>query len=230
MMKSVGPLRIPLVAGAHWWMLVLTAVFLVLVAAFVDLTPNVDENFFFSTGDPSLRQSKTISHRFPSQAQLVLDVSSSDISSPRYLSRIARLTQRVKDIDEVTNVKSVTNGPKSYSDAVESPFWSRLLIARNHKSSNVLVFVDNKNPGKAIRHLEQVVSDLDTKDFRIHMAGAPYVVEQIRRSLAHDFWFFTLTAILLFGLTIAVLFRSLSIFLGMLATCSSAVLLALLFQ
>ena len=141
-MKSVAPLRIPLVEGAHWRMLVLTGVFFVLVAAFVDLTPNVDENFFFSTGDPSLRQSKTISHRFPSQAQLVLDVSSSDISSPRYLSRIARLTQRVKDIDEVTNVKSVTNGPKSYSDAVESPFWSRLLIARNHKSSNVLVFVD----------------------------------------------------------------------------------------
>ena len=229
-MKSVGPLRIPLVAGAHWWVLVLTAVFLVLVAAFVDLTPNVDENFFFSTGDPSLRQSKTISHRFPSQAQLVLDVSSSDISSPRYLSRIARLTQRVKDIDEVTNVKSVINGPKGYKDAVESPFWNRLLIARNHKSSNVLVFVDNKNPGKAIRRLEQVISDLDTKDFRIHMAGAPYVVEQIRRSLTHDFWFFTLTAILLFGLTMAVLFRSLRIFLGMLATCSSAVLLTLLFQ
>jgi len=229
-MKSVAPLGIPLVAGAHWWMLLLAGVFFVLVAAFVDLTPKVDENFFFSTGDPSLRQSKTISHRFPSQAQLVLDASSSDISSPRYLSRIARLTQRVKDIDEVTNVKSVTNGPKSYKDAVESPFWSRLLIARNHKSSNVLVFVDNKNPGKAIRRLEQVISDLDTKDFQIHMAGAPYVVEQIRRSLAHDFWYFTLTAILLFGLTMAVLFRSLRIFLGMLASCSSAVMLTLLFQ
>ncbi len=229
-MKFAAPLTIPLVTGAHWWMLVLTGVFFVLVAALVDLTPKVDENFFFSTGDLSLRQSKTISHRFPSQAQLVLDIASSDISSARYLSRIARLTQRIKEIDEVTKVKSLTAGPKSYKDAVESPFWSRLLIARNHRSSNVLVFVDNKNAGKAIRRLEQVISDLDRKDFRIHMAGPPYVVEQIRRSLAHDLWYFTLTAIVLFGLTMAVLFRSLRIFLGMLATCSSAVLLTLLFQ
>jgi predicted RND superfamily exporter protein len=229
-MRSVAPVRIAIVAGAHWWMLVLPGVFFALVWAFVDLTPKVDENFFFSTGDPSLRQSKIISHRFPAQAQLVLDVSSSDISSPRYLSRIARLTQRVSEIDEVTNVKSVTNGPKSYQDAVESPFWSRLLIARNHKSTNVLVFVDNKKSRKAIRRLEQVIAGFDTEDFRIHMAGAPYVVEQIRRSLAHDLWYFSLTAVLLFGLTMAVLFRSLRIFLGMLATCSSAVLLTLLIQ
>ena len=93
-MKSVAPLGIPLVAGAHWWMLLLAGVFFVLVAAFVDLTPKVDENFFFSTGDPSLRQSKTISHRFPSQAQLVLDVSSSDISSPLAIQRTAQVSRR----------------------------------------------------------------------------------------------------------------------------------------
>ncbi len=72
--------------------------------------------------------------------------------------------------------------------------------------------------------------ELDEKDFRIHIAGPPYVVEMIRRSLAHDFWYFSLTAVVLFGLTMAVMFRSARVFLGMLATCTSAVLLTLLLQ
>src|SRR5207253_1217456 len=61
-------------------------------------------------------------------------------------------------------------------------------------------------------------------------AGPPYVVEMIRRSLAHDFWYFSLTAVVLFGLTMAAMFRSGRVFLGMLATCTSAVLLTLLLQ
>src|SRR5713226_8408997 len=52
----------------------------------------------------------------------------------------------------------------------------------------------------------------------------------IRRSLAHDFWYFSLTAVVLFGLTMAAMFRSARVFLGMLATCTSAVLLTLLVQ
>jgi predicted RND superfamily exporter protein len=52
----------------------------------------------------------------------------------------------------------------------------------------------------------------------------------IRRSLAHDFVYFSLTAVVLFGLTMAALFRSTRVFLGMLATCTSAVLLTLLLQ
>ena len=56
------------------------------------------------------------------------------------------------------------------------------------------------------------------------------IVEMIRRSLAHDFWYFSLTAVVLFGVTMAVMFRSVRVFLGMLATCTSAVLLTLLLQ
>ena len=60
--------------------------------------------------------------------------------------------------------------------------------------------------------------------------GPPYVAEMIRRNLAHDFHYFSLTAIVLFGLVMAALFRSVRLFLGMLATCASAVLLTLLLQ
>src|SRR6266700_965924 len=216
--------------GTNWWMLALTVVLFVLVAALVDLKPVVDENFFFSTSDPQFRQSKKIEQRFPSRPEVILTVSSRDISSPRYLGRIQKLTQQVNTIDAVSAVKSLTAGPKNFQDALASPFWSRLLIAPDRRSSNVIVFMEGKDTEKSVKHLERIMHELDEKDFRIHIAGPPYVVEMIRRSLAHDFWYFSLTAVVLFGLTMAVMFRSGRVFLGMLATCTSAVLLTLLLQ
>jgi predicted RND superfamily exporter protein len=216
--------------GAHWWMLLLTLVLFGLVAAFVDLKPVVDENFFFSTKDPQFQQTKKIEKRFPSQTEVIFAVSSHDIASARYLGRIQKLTQQLREVDAVTAVKSLTDGPKNFEDARASPFWSRLLIARDRKSSNVLVFMENKDPEKTIKQFEEIVHDLDANDFRIHIAGPPYVVEMIRRSLAHDFRYFSLTAVVLFGLTMAVMFRSVRVFVGMLATCTSAVLLTLLLQ
>src|SRR5207237_9118980 len=131
-----------------------------------------------------------------------------DISSPRYLGRIQRLTQQIEAIDEVSAVKSLTAGPKSFQDAVQGEFWRRLLIAKNRKSSNVIVFLENKDPEKPIKQVERIINELDQKDFRIHIAGPHYVVEMIRRSLTHDSWYFSLTAVVLFGLTMDAMFRS----------------------
>ena len=217
-------------SGAHWWMVAVTLVLFGLVAALVDLRPVVDEHFFFSSSDPQFRQSKKIEERFPSQPEVILAVSSRDISSARYLGRIQRLTQQIKAIDAVSAVKSLSEGPKNFQDALASPFWNRLLIARDRKSSNVIVFVEGKETEKPITRLEQIMHEFDEKDFRIHIAGPPYVVEMIRRSLAHDFGYFSLTAVVLFGLTMAAMFRSGRVFLGMLATCTSTVLLTLLLQ
>src|SRR5213595_1586388 len=216
--------------GSHWEMLAVTTVLFVLVALVVDLRPVVDENFFFSTSDPGVRQTKKIEQHFPSKPELILTVSSHDISSPRYLERIQKLTRRIDEIDGVTSVKSLTAGPKSFQDAVASPFWSRLLIGKDRKASNLIVFVLGKDTEKMIKQIERVIHEMDNKDFRIHIAGPPYVVEMIRRSLEHDFWYFSLTAVVLFGLTMAAMFRSARVFLGMLATCASAVLLTLLLQ
>ena len=52
-------------------MLVLTGVLLFLVATFVDLRPVVDENFFFSTSDPGIQQTKEIERQFPSQPEVI---------------------------------------------------------------------------------------------------------------------------------------------------------------
>ena len=91
MKLSTAVSKMPVRLGAHWCMLALTVVLLGLVATFVDLKPVVDENFFFSTSDPQFQQSKKIEQRFPSQPEVILAVSSQDISSPRYLGRIQKL-------------------------------------------------------------------------------------------------------------------------------------------
>jgi predicted RND superfamily exporter protein len=93
-----------------------------------------------------------------------------------------------------------------------------------------VAFVRGSDSEQLIRRVEAVVQEFDARDFRIRIAGAPYVVERIRRSLAHDFRYFTITAVLLFGVTMWLIFRSGRLFIGMLATCTSAVLLTLLVQ
>src|SRR2546430_16930642 len=98
--------------GLHWLMLVIAGVLFFLVATFVDLKPVVDQNFFFSTNDPGILQTKKIERRFPSQPEVILAVSSRDISSQRYLSRIQRLTQRAHTIGGGRAAKSRGPGPK----------------------------------------------------------------------------------------------------------------------
>src|SRR5579864_3548471 len=164
--------RKPLWLGGPWEVVATTIVLFVIVIVFVDLKPVVDENFFFSTSDPGVQQSKKIEQHFPSRPELILTASSSNISSPQYLARIQKLTQEVESIDDVNAVKSLTAGPKSLEDALASPFWSRLLIAKNRKSTNVLVFLGGKDPGPPIKRIERIIHELDTKDFRIHIAGA----------------------------------------------------------
>ena len=217
-------------AGAHWQMIGLAIALLVVVAVFVDLRPHVDENFFFAATDPAFGQQKKVEQHFPSEPDLLLVVATQNIASPQYLGRLQTLTQRVESIDGVTAVKSLANGPKNVQDAIASPFWSRLLIAKDRKSSNVIIFTHTKDPGKLVRNLEHIAHEMDGRDFRIHIAGTPYVVENLERSISHDFRYFSLTAVVLFGLTMAAMFRSIRIFVGMLATCLSAVLLTLLLQ
>ena len=87
-------------------MLAATTLLFGLVGFFVDLKPLVDEKFFFSSGDPEFRQSQKIDQRFPAQPELILTVSSSDISSAHYLRGIQRLTEKVGALDAVSTVKS----------------------------------------------------------------------------------------------------------------------------
>ena len=104
------------------------------------------------------------------------------------------------------------------------------MIGENGHSSNVVVFVSKAESQQLISRVEAITSRLEARDFRIEIAGAPYVAEMIRRSLRHDFLTFSVTSVLLFGAGAWILFRSARLTLGMLATCASAVLVTLLVQ
>jgi predicted RND superfamily exporter protein len=214
----------------HWLLLALTGLLLGLVAFFVDLKPHVDENFFFSSHDPIAQESDKIDRMFGGDSQLILAVAAPDISSPNYLERLGRLTEQLNSIPSVDSVESLADGPKNEKDAEKSPFWTRLLIAENGRSSNVVMFVSTRDRQELVNRIEAVVAKFNAHDFRIEIAGAPYVSEMIRRNLLHDFQVFSLTAFLLFGAVMLVLFRSLKLTLGMLVTCTNAVLATLLIQ
>jgi predicted RND superfamily exporter protein len=216
--------------GWHWVMVGVTLLLFVLVALFVDLKPEVREDFFFSHKDPEFQQTAKIDKIFPGGSQMIVNVAG-PISSARYLEKIGRLTREIEGLKGVTSADSLTEGPKDLEDAEKSAFWSRLLLADNRRSSNVVVFVsDEADSQELIARMEVIEQKLEAKDFHIQMAGAPYIAEMMRRSLKHDFEAFSLTSFLLFGVAMWVLFRSWRLTIGILATCSSAVLVTLLLQ
>lgn len=211
-------------------MLAISGVFVASTFLVVDLTPHVDQQFFFSSDDPQLQESNAIDRRFPSGSQLILSVAAPNIAAGPYLERVQRLSARLAAMPAVTGVRSLADGPDDFEDAAKSPFWSRLLIADNRRSSNIIVLTSASNPGPLIQRIETVIGEFDRSDFRIRMAGAPYVVEMIRRSIGHDAAYFGLTAIALFGVAMWWVFRSARLAVGMLATCTTAVLATLMVQ
>ena len=211
-------------------MLAITGVLFALVATFVDLRPVVDGNFFFSTSDPGIQpdEEDRASVSVPAGSDsdgVVAGYFFVAISGPNSKTHAAGPDHRRSERGQKPG-----RGTEELRRRDQEPFWSRLLIAPDRKASNVIIFVKGRHTERPIRKLEQIVHELDARDFRIHIAGPPYVVEMLRRSLEHDFHYFTLTAIVLFGLTMTVLFRSVRLFVGMLCTCASAVLLTLLLQ
>lgn len=56
------------------------------------------------------------------------------------------MTQQLQSVEGVTSVESLADGPKNFEDAEKSPFWKRLLIAENGRSSNVVIFALSNFP------------------------------------------------------------------------------------
>ena len=57
--------------SAHWLMIAVTMVLIGLVVTLVDLKPQVEDNFFFSSSDPQFQESKKIDKLFPAGDQLI---------------------------------------------------------------------------------------------------------------------------------------------------------------
>lgn len=234
------------------------------VVALVDLSPEVESDFFFSTDDPQLATSKEIDRRFPARPQLFLRAAADDLRSPAYVEEVGELTRELEALAGVESVQSLTSGPSSPSDAFESPFWSRLLVADDGAATYLVAQLEEAGDGggepqdgpgesdggdgggevsgpqdepsapdasplagEVVAGVERAVAAAQGPELRLDVSGVPYVVELVRRHLTRDLRVFSLAAFVVFGLMVALLFRSLRLSLGMLASCLTACALTL---
>lgn len=214
------------VASLPWkvWAVLLVVAALVLYTALrVDLAPEVESDFFFSPGDPALRDDQAIQERFGTLSQVVALVSSEDVAAPSHLARVREMTRAIEAVPGVTTVRSLASGPDGVDDARESPLWRRLLLAGDGSTSFVITDIEQSRAREAVHALEEIAARHDQGEVRVRLAGVPYTVEVMRRKLVRDFSVFSTAAVLVFGLAILWIFRSGWILLGTLATCVGAV-------
>ncbi|MEM7349838.1 MAG: MMPL family transporter [Acidobacteriota bacterium] len=211
-----------------FWVLLAAMAFSAWVVLFrVDLAPKVESDFFFSTEDPAFQASKEIAERFPSQEQLIVSAQGEDITSPDYIDQIRGLTEALTADPGINKVQSLTEGPTNPAAAAGSPIWSRLLLGDNPHATQLVASVADDADGDLIARIEAILADHDRPSFDLEISGVPYVVELIRRYLRRDLRIFSAAALLVFGLVISLLYRSVPPVSGTLLSCVGACLLTL---
>lgn len=193
----------------------------------VDLTPQVASDFFFSSDDPQLRASQAISELFPSDPQILIAATGEDLLAPDYLERMKALSEALGATEGVSGVMSLTHGPPNPSAVAGSPLWSRLLLGANPRLSQLVVSVRAAAEPGVTQRVETVLAEHHAPSFALEASGVPWVVELIRRHLKRDLRVFSLASLLVFALVIALVYRSLRIVAGTLASCLGACALAL---
>lgn len=192
----------------------------------VDLKPKVGENFFFSKNDPQVRADNEISRTFPEMTEIDLTVSG-DIASPVYAEHVRGLSDALLTVPGVTGVVSLNpgpkgNGPKDLNDALQSRLWTDILVAKDHKSTDVIATVEDDVGATTINGLQELQRKFDRPGFRVVISGLPYTTELISRTLERDLRTFSLGAVCVFGVVLFVMFRSLWILLGTFVACANS--------
>lgn len=204
-------------AAAPWGALALAVVGLLGVWAFVDLSPEVEGDFFFAEDDPQLQASQQISERYGSGSQIVVRVADLSGDSDAYEERIEGLTDAFLAVDGISGAYSIT------TDDPSSPLFSRVLLTPDSSATNIILVVDDADPEILLPRLEELIANHDGPDLDIVMSGVPVIVELIRRNLFRDLVVFSLAAALVFGVLIALIYRDVAIVVGTLTTCFVAV-------
>lgn len=206
----------------------LTAVVFVTMVNTVDLTPRVDENFFFSSDDPHFQSERKISKLFARKdAQIIVSVGG-NIQDPQYYKEVRLLSDELAGLKGISGVKSLTHGPKGLRHAIRSSLWRNILIGENKQSTNIILFLKESSTRKIIPKIEQVVAKANSNALNLRISGVPYITVLIQRKLADDMLLFTSLAIIIFSLVIVVVFRSLRILIATLIASLNACMLTLL--
>ena len=214
--------------GLRWIYVALAIVLAALVLGFVDLTPKVGADFFFSTDDPELQADTKIDQIFASGPQIIISAASPDIRSSEYAARITALTAELKKIKGISEVRSIASGPKKPEDVWKSPLWSRLLLSPEGQATNLIAQLKTEDYDQVVPRVEDVVARHQRPSLNLAISGVPYVVVQISRNLLKDLKTFGLAALVILSLLIILVFRSAQILLGALSACAIAAFLTLL--
>ena len=196
----------------------------------VDLEPKITPDFFFSSDSEIYKQDRAIQEEFPFQQQLLLNISTNQITDPNYIEKVRIVTDRVKSVRGITDVQSITSGPDDIEAAMENPLWSRLLIGENGTSTFLIAYVETDEFEPLVREIEQIVSEEQNQWFSIRISGLPYIVEQIRQNLKQDMISFTTGAVILSALMLLIVFRSILVVTGALIACITAAMVTLVVQ
>jgi predicted RND superfamily exporter protein len=186
---------------------------------FVDLTPEIEGDFFFSSSDPQARNSARIEKEFGAAPQVFIAVRSSELVSRRYLLRLRALTSDLENVKGVADARSITHGPEEpekiaerdpqavFQDLAKSPFWSRLLLAPDRSASFVVLRLNGKDHRATVSGIDRVLTRHAASGFKLGASGVPYVAEHIRRQLTSELQRFSVAAFVAFAILITLLFR-----------------------
>ncbi|MDE2009230.1 MAG: MMPL family transporter [Candidatus Omnitrophica bacterium] len=212
----------PKLSKEAWTFIVLATASAIVLFNYVNLVPRIGNNFFFSNNDPQFQDEKEISHLFHRRDSLLVINASGRISSKAYMQKIHDLSTSLSRVGGVSEVKSIAMGPSSLEDALKGPLWSRLLIAKDQKSTNIIIFINPVYSQAIIPPIKKLVSRYSQKGFRLVMSGPSYIVDMISHNLLRDIRVFTVLVLAIFGLVTFFIFRSFGILLGAVVSCVSA--------
>ena len=195
----------------------LGAAAVLVVLLWVDLSPRVESDFFFSRDDPQLRAMQEMERRFPAPEQVLLRVEGPDITADSYLASLRDLSTDLAAIPGVSSVNSVVT-----ENGATSPLWHRVLLNPGDPTTNIVVQISDPDPATLVPNIESIVDRYAAPDFKLEVSGVPYIVELIRRHLFRDLVVFSLAAFVVFGVLVAVVYRNLNIVVGTLTSCLTA--------
>jgi predicted RND superfamily exporter protein len=219
--QSDGPPRL-FRTPSQWAFITVCVLAGVALVAFVDLTPEVEADFFFSTDDPQLQGARQIERQFGSAPQIFIVARGEQLFSERYLERIRSVTGELGRVNGVLDVRSLTRGPEDLDDLHESPFWSRLLLAPDRSASFIVLRIRNADHAEIIGDIDRILDQHSGAGFVLGASGVPYVAEHIRRRLTDELRRFSIAAFVAFALLVALLFRSMAIVVGTMVAALTA--------
>lgn len=202
---------------------IITLLSIFYIGKFVPLTPSVDNNFFFSSEDPQFQSEHKINELFIRKDSQLIISATGNIDDKDYRERISKLSAKLLELDGITSVNSLTHeGPGNVRSAINSPLWKRLIISTDRNSTNIICLLDEEKSTEIIPQIEKLIKTFKSKNFRLRIAGLPYVVELIKRNLLKDLRIFSFLAFFIFGFLIFQIFRSKSVLLGTAFSCLNA--------